>query len=772
MFRRGMFTSRRKENRSSMNSPKLLLSLLLFLTLTNLFPRIGFATTQLKPESTKPKEQTAGPLPVKTGDLYALVVGVSKYRDPKIPKLDLSEKDARAFGDFLKTQNEIFKETRVTYLLNEKATKLEVEKYLYYTLPKAGLDDTVILYFSGHGAFEPIRPTEFLFLPYDVETEFIGTTGVKMSGLEFLKGVNAERVLIIADACYAGGFSQMKPKSLAPSLDLFMQEARNSSGRAIITSSKLGELSWEAPNAKNSVFTHNFLEGLKGKADKNKDGIVTLNQAYEYAYAKTNEETAGRQHPQFEGKLVGHFPLSFVGPRFSKAELKKRFLKAAESGDTAVFERLLTRADIEARDDDNDTALILAATGGQVSIVKALLETRADVDATSNSRATALSRASENGHAEVAKLLLTAGANVNPKNADGLTPLALACTNGHLKVAEILLTAGADLKARANTGDTALSRASAAGYPDIVKLILRGGQAITSEDLNAETALTQAVRAGHSDIVKLLLPKTAGIKLKSYGNQERRFLLAVLRGDLRSVMEATEHSANIECRTDDGDTALGSASALGNKEIVKHLLAKGADINAIMDDGSTALMLAARTGHTEVVNVLVSGGADVNATDKDGNNALMLCAEKGEPTATTVLLSKKCDVNAKNGSGSSALLLAAKNGHADVVKQLLSTGADVHARDNEGNTALMVASSMGHLEAVKILVGKDAEVNAKNHQRRTALIMAAINGHKAVVKLLLSRGSDPTAEDWERKTALMLASEKDRQEVVEILTGR
>jgi len=772
MFRRGMFTSKRKENRSSVNSPKLLLSLLLFLTLSNLFPRIGFATTPLKLESTKAKEQTIGALPVKTGNLYALVVGVSKYRDPKIPKLDLSEKDARAFGDFLSTQNEIFKETRVTYLLNEKATKLEVEKYLYYTLPKAGPDDTVILYFSGHGAFEPIRPTEFLFLPYDVETEFIGTTGVKMSGLEFLKGVNAERVLIIADACYAGGFSQMKPKSLAPSLDLFMQEARNSSGRAIITSSKPGELSWEAPNAKNSVFTHNFLEGLKGKADKNKDGIVTLNQAYEYAYAKTNEETAGRQHPQFEGKLVGHFPLSFVGLRFSKAELKKRFLKAAESGDIAVFERLLTRADIEARDDDNDTALILAATGGQVSIVKALLETRADVDATSNSRATALSRASENGHAEVAKLLLTAGANVNPKNVDGLTPLALACTNGHIKVAEILLAAGADVKARANTGDTALSRASAAGYLDTVKLILREGQTIKSEDLNAETALTQAVRAGHSDIVKLLLPKTAGIKLKSYGSQERRFLLAVLRGDLRSVIEATEHSANIECRTDAGDTALGLASALGNKEIVKHLLAKGADINAIMDDGSTALMRAARTGHTEVVNVLVSGGADVNATDRDGNNALMLSAGKGEPASTTVLLSKKCDVNAKNESGSSALLLAAKNGHADVVKQLLSTEADIHARDNEGNTALMVASSMGHLEALKILVRKDFEVNAKNHQRRTALIMAAINGHKAVVKLLLSRGSDPTAEDWERKTALMLASEKDRQEVVEILTGR
>ena len=94
------------------------------------------------------KPPSANALPLRTGDLYALVVGVSKYRDPKIPKLGLSDKDAKAFGDFLKGQNAIFKEIRVTSLVNEKATKSEVEKYLYYTLPKAGKEDTVILVFQ------------------------------------------------------------------------------------------------------------------------------------------------------------------------------------------------------------------------------------------------------------------------------------------------------------------------------------------------------------------------------------------------------------------------------------------------------------------------------------------------------------------------------------------------------------------------------------------------------------------------------------------------
>src|SRR4030042_6916100 len=62
------------------------------------------------------------------GDLYAVVVGVSRYREPKIPRLDNAEKDAEAFGEFLNSQNRIFKETRVVMLTNEKATKSEVEK--------------------------------------------------------------------------------------------------------------------------------------------------------------------------------------------------------------------------------------------------------------------------------------------------------------------------------------------------------------------------------------------------------------------------------------------------------------------------------------------------------------------------------------------------------------------------------------------------------------------------------------------------------------------
>ena len=249
-----------------------------------------------------------------TGDLYAVVVGVSKYRESKIPRLDNAEKDALAFGEFLNTQNRIFKKTRVIMLTNEKATKSEVEKHLYYTLPKAGKDDTIILFFSGHGAYDPFRPKnkDFLFLTYDTDPDYVGTTAVKMSGLDFLKGIEAERVVIIADACHSGGFSQMRPKAGHPSWQQFLQEARNSSGTIIITSGRDDQLSWELPNQKQSVFTHNLIEGLKGKADKDHDGVVTLNEAYAYAYNFTRDQTHGRQHPQLEGRITGEIGRAHV----------------------------------------------------------------------------------------------------------------------------------------------------------------------------------------------------------------------------------------------------------------------------------------------------------------------------------------------------------------------------------------------------------------------------------------------------------------------------
>lgn len=710
---------------------------------------------------------------LKAGDLYALVVGVSKYKDSKIPKLDLSDKDAKEFGEFLKTQNQIFKTANVTYLLNEKATKSEVEKYLYYTLPKAEKEDTVILFFSGHGAFDPIRPNDFLFLPFDAEPQYLGTTSVKMTGLEFLKGVNAERVLIIADACYAGGFTDMKAKALSPSLELFLQEARSSSGRAIITSARSGELSWEAPDSKNSVFTHNFLEGLKGKADKDHDGVVTLNEAYEYAYSHTKDETRGKQHPQFEGKVVGAFPLSFVGSRVPPSELKKSLFRSVEAGNTVNVEALIAQiAEVDARNERNDTPLIIAARHGQGEVVKLLLSRGAEVDAMNLQGATGLSRAAEAGHDQVVKLLLAAGADVERKNQDGLTPLALACSQGNLKIAELLLDEGASVKARTNDGETPLSLAAASGHSEMVKLLMEWDADVKTADLTSATALEKAARYGHAEIVRILLSKAAGIKMAGGGLPERRLVMAVLRGDTQKVNEMLSQAVDVDAQTESKDTALLFASGLGHSEAVKALLAKKAKVDLKGNNEVTALMRAAENGHGDVVKILLGAGADPNAKDINGDTALSLAAGKGRMASVRALCAKEALVDARNNSGGTPLMAAARNGHTDVVKFLVSSGSLVGAKNKEGDTPLIAASARGHVDIVKFLLSKEADINVKNNQQKTALIKAAQNGHRSVVKILLAAGADASAEDWEGKNALALALEAGSQDIVDLLKSK
>lgn len=738
--------------------------ILTVLVVTLCFPPPSISLTADKMSSGIPKLQT--------GDLFAIVVGVSKYRDPKIPSLDLADKDAKAFGDFLKGQDKMFKEVRVTLLLDEKATKSEVEKHLYYKLPKAGKNDTIILFFSGHGAYDPLRPKDFLFLTYDAEPEYLGTTAVKMSGLEFLKGIEAERVLIIADACHSGGFSEMKPKARASSLKTFIQEVRSSSGRAIITSGKEEQLSWEVPNLKESVFTHNLIEGLKGKADKDHDGLVTLSEAYAYAYKLTKDQTKGYQHPQFEGKVVGAFPLSFVGPPTPPSELKEQIFAAARSGDADSLERLLASGmDVDSRDAENDTPLIESARNGRVDAAKLLLSRGADIEARNDARITALAAASERGQSEMVRLLLDSGACVDPKSADGFAPLALAAGAGHLDTVKLLLAKGADTKARTNSGLTALILAAAQGRLQVAQALIEGGADVTARDLESSTALTEAARNGRSDLVKLLLANGASIAAKDGKYLDEQLLRAALSDDEQRAAELLMVGANINAQAEVGGTPLSLAVGLGHLKLAKFFIEKGAVVNARCSNECTPLMVAVQSGRVPAVQLLLNTGASVHSSDSSGNTALMYAARRGHNEIVKLLANLKADLNARNRKGLTALLQAIANGHLETVRLLLAAGADMNAKDEDGNTPLIISAAEGHTGIVKLLCGKQIDLNARNRKGSTALMTAARAGHAPVVKLLLSRGAEASARDWEGKTALVAASESGQKEVVKLLEG-
>ena len=297
--------------RKALPSGSCLLILLLCSLMISLGGSSGIAQAQ-KGVSGYTVDKRTSKSDIAIGDLYAVVVGVSQYANPKISQLNYADNDARDFADFLKSQERLFRRLHVTLLLNDRATSAQVKKELVYGLKKAGKDDTVVLFLSGHGADDPQNPGEFFFVTHDADPDCLEASAVNLTEMKFMKRLDTKRAVLIADTCHAGGFSMHGAKAIEASFSRLVNQFRESEGKVILTSCKPDELSMEKAGLTNSVFTHYLLEGLRGSADSNGDGIVSLQEVYDFVYEKAKHETSGMQHPQFNGRISGLFPLSLA----------------------------------------------------------------------------------------------------------------------------------------------------------------------------------------------------------------------------------------------------------------------------------------------------------------------------------------------------------------------------------------------------------------------------------------------------------------------------
>lgn len=145
-----------------------------------------------------------------------------------------------------------------------------------------------------------------------------------------------------------------------------------------------------------------------------------------------------------------------------------------------------------------------AAAEGDVATVSQLLASRARVDERNTEAETALWLASRAGHAEVAAVLLRAGATMDAINLLGQTPLYGACEQAHVEVVLLLLAHQATIDYPANEGLTPLMAAAKAGSMDIVIALMEKGAkpGATAEDGSTAGELAEAM--GHTVLAKYL----------------------------------------------------------------------------------------------------------------------------------------------------------------------------------------------------------------------------------------------------------------------------
>ena len=269
----------------------------------------------------------AAPPPVKTAsDRWAVVIGVGRYQSTDIPSLRYSVADAEALYQVLVGPGGFRKEH--VLLLTDKSEKPPTLRNIKWALGtflarSAKKDDTVLIFFAGHGAPEVDQRgverdglAKYL-IPADADPDDLYSTALPMDEMQTIfSRVEAERMVVFLDACYsgaAGGRTFSSKRTRATNLDdQFLERLTRSKGRAIITASRTSEVSVELVELGHGIFTYYLVEGLKGAADLNKDGIVTVQELYEYLeqqVATKSRSVGANQHPVMKGEMEGALPL-------------------------------------------------------------------------------------------------------------------------------------------------------------------------------------------------------------------------------------------------------------------------------------------------------------------------------------------------------------------------------------------------------------------------------------------------------------------------------
>lgn len=124
-----------------------------------------------------------------------------------------------------------------------------------------------------------------------------------------LEALPATMRFVLLDACQSGAFTRAKGSTPAEDFSFNSARAISSEGLAIIASSASSELSQESGALGSSYFTHHLVSALRGAADTDSDGRVSLDEAYRYTYRATVASTmatrVGAQHPTMESDLRG-----------------------------------------------------------------------------------------------------------------------------------------------------------------------------------------------------------------------------------------------------------------------------------------------------------------------------------------------------------------------------------------------------------------------------------------------------------------------------------
>lgn len=408
------------------------------------------------------------------------------------------------------------------------------------------------------------------------------------------------------------------------------------------------------------------------------------------------------------------------------------------------------------------SALLEALRQQKEALVFSLLDADANPRLFDWNEQSAMCLATTWGDRSVVEALIFAGADIDDNNESGAA-LTIAVKQRNGELLQLLLASGADINnpgARVASGDTALKAAVEKNDINMARYLLDQGA-----DPNDPWALQKATLKD-KELFDLLFEYYSARYPMGWGNFGTTILThAIVKGDQFIVRQMLERGVNADVAMinmhDQRATPFGHAIARHQSNMTDHLelfLQKGCNPNSIVSQtywhrfiGSaaprvTAFLAAINTQDPSTVELFIRYGADVNFPARLGvkRTPLQGAAEIGSLVMVELLINHGADVNAPAAErgGGTALQLAAIGGYIPIACRLLSLKADVNAPASKvnGRTALEGAAEHGRLDMVQLLLNAGAGSRGDDvGQVKNAIALAEDNGHYLIRDLLESR---------------------------------
>jgi TolB-like protein len=230
--------------------------------------------------------------------LWVMSVGVSRYASPEL-NLEFADADATSMMDALReaAKRGPYREVRSLVLTNEDVTRQSIMEGLSRFLAQAGPDDVAMLFIAGHGVRD-VASGSYYFLPHPANADTLLSDGLRMSDFdELLRLVrrNVGSVIVMLDTCHSGALGI--PTKRMVSADEMAAQVTTGEGFFLLAATKPGEESKEQSGLGHGAFTFAALEGIRGSADADGDGTLTVSELFSYVARRVPALTQGRQHP-------------------------------------------------------------------------------------------------------------------------------------------------------------------------------------------------------------------------------------------------------------------------------------------------------------------------------------------------------------------------------------------------------------------------------------------------------------------------------------------